>query len=461
MKSRPYAQLTLKNLLKFVSGYDKITLYYISGFIMKKRAIPLLLAAFAAACLAGGCGSGESGSIIILDGKNEQTKKTALTVYGHRTDRYSLSVIESALQGYMSAYSADVSYEGAADAYYWNALDTRYKTDNLDDVFMTDRDRLLTMQDSLADLTDAVNADAYNEFTRSQLYSADGKIYAAPTGISTYGLYVNYDLLQKHGQSVPRNLSEFTAVCDYFVKNGVAPLVCNNYSSLSSLILARGLHETYARSDTADEIEKFNANPSALAAPLSDGVDLVYSMIESNWIDLTEAAGTQSLCDDLSLFARGDRPFMITGGWASATLRRILKREGKSLSYGIHAYPVLESSSVLVAQADSLISVKKGENERAAKQLVSALTSPAVLLGLSENQSRFTALGGHTQIDSDSAIIPSASYLVKGKYVVGSDRNLAVPLDSMLGECGTLILGGSSADAVKARLLGLLKGAAV
>lgn len=427
---------------------------------MKKRALSLLLASFAAAaCLACGCGDG-GGSIIILDGAKEPAETSRITVYGHRCDRHSLGVIENALQGFMEVNPyVSASYESAAELQYWDSLDKRYKTGNLDDVFMTDRDRVIKMSadGALADISGAINANALNDFARSQLYGKDGAVYAVPACISTYGLYVNYTLLEKHGASVPRNLSEFTAVCDYFAGRGITPLVCNNYSSLRSLIVARGMYDTYCVADTESEISQFNADPSLLSERLNTGVDFVYSMIESGWIDPYETAVNRNMSDELALFAEGERPFMITGGWASSTLKEMLENSGAAMSYGIHPYPILDSASVLVVQADSLLSVKGGEKAERAKKLVTALTEPQTLLSLCENQSRFTVLKGQTQIYSDSSIIPSASYLTKGKFVVGSDFNLDVPLDGFLTVCGEMITGGESADDVKARLLDMLK----
>ena len=212
----------------------------------------------------------------------------------------------------------------------------------------------------------------------------------------------------------------------------------------------------YSSAETAKEIAKFNADPLLLTRPLNDGIDLVYTILDNGWIDVEEAALTAHLSGDLDLFANGTRPFMVTGGWASSSLKYNLKKQDITLSYGIHAYPVLDSASVLVAQTDSLVSVKKGGNENEAKKLVSVLTHPQTILELNENQSRFTVLNGHTQINSDSAIIPSASYLTKGKYVIGSDSNLSVPLDAILDKCVSSILKGRNADEVKAQLAGLL-----
>lgn len=428
---------------------------------MKKRVLFTLLASVtAAACLACGCEVTDD-SLSIIDG--ETTAQTAsLSIFGHRADRYSLSVIENTLQSFMSKYSdLTVTYESAPATNYWQALDRRNSSGKLDDVFMIDRDRLITMTDGLLDVSDAVDKSIFSNFARSQMPSG-GAIYAVPTAVTTYGLYVNYDLLEKHGkQQAPKNLSEFTAVCDYFVKNGITPIVCNNDCSLRSLILARGLYDTYCTAGTESKIAQYNKAPTTLAEPLNEGIDFVYEMIASKWIDVEDAASTSNLSGDLLKFATGEYPFMITGGWVSTTLRQILEENGKSLYYDILPYHVKnDSSSVLVAQTD-FICVKKDAGAQA-KELLSLLVSPAALLNLSYGQSCFSPVEGANFIkDADSAIIPSATYLNGLNVVNGSDLNLKIPLDTYLTECVKMILNGKEKDEVKTHLLSLLEGASL
>ena len=423
---------------------------------MKKRTLSILAALCAAACVAGGCGSGNSGSILILDGA-DKTDAVRLTVYGNFGDRYSLNVIEDTLQKFMSENSVIATYESAGENVFWQALDRRHSSGNLDDIFAIEHDRLTAMsaEGLLCDLSDIVNDKIFNDFARSQITDENGKIYAVPTSLSTYGLYVNYDLLQKNNLSVPSNLDEFGTICDIF-KDDVTPIICNNYSSLSSLIVAVGMYDTYCTADLSGEIEKFNLNPSLIIPQLERGINFVFDMIEKGWIDIDQAASAGISSGDAELFATGKYPFMITGGWISDTLKETL--DNKSLSYAIYPYPVLENSSVLVAKTD-LLSVRKGENETEAKKLLSYLTNSQSIISLNENRCRFSPLN-ITQINADATIMPSANSLfTKGKYVVYSDNRLSLPVDSILRECTDLILyEGADAATVKDYLALLING---
>ncbi len=425
---------------------------------MKKRALFSILASITlTAAFACGCETTDD-SLKILDG--ETTANTAvLSVFGYRADRSSLNVIESTLQGFMSKYEdVTVIYESAAPVNYWDALKIRSSSGNLDDVFMINRDRLISMTDELSPITDAVDKNDFSDFARSQLYFENGELYAVPTAITTYGLYLNYDLLQKYGERVPQDYTEFTAVCRELKAKGITPIVCNNDSTLRSLILARGLYETYYNDDTDKKIAQFNETPAAIAEPLNDGIDFVYEMIENGLIDIEQAFATTDLSGDLRQFATGEYPFMITGGWASSTLRQILEETGNSINYDIRPYYLNNGNSVLVAQTD-FICMKKGARANT-KELVSYLASPDALTRLCYGQSCFSPVKGANYIrEADSAIVPSAPYLNGINIVNGSDANLKIPLDTYLTECVNMILNGEEKDGVKAHLFTLLEGA--
>lgn len=424
---------------------------------MKRRAIFTLCAALCAAtAVISGCAASGSGSILILDGVVGGTSST-VKMYGNRADRYSLSVIESTLQKFMAENSVIATYESATDKAYLQSLERRYSSANLDDIFTIEHDLLFDMKDSgiLADLTQTVDIDSFNDIVKSQLY-IEGSIYAVPTSISTYGLYVNHDLLAEYGYTqAPTTLAEFSKMCATFKNNAITPIICNNFSSISSLIYAVGMYGAYSGGNTAGELKEFNSNPTALYSGISKGIDFVYEMIANDWIDIEQAALCEQGTTDLELFSSGQYPFMIAGSWTSDTNK---EKEGKQFEYIIYPYPVLENGSVLVVKPD-MLSVKKGENEELSKKLVSLMTKSETLLSLNHWLSRFSPLKD-LQEDASEEIILSASNLQEGKFVICGDMRLSVPLESYLSTCSALILQNKSAEDVKATLYSLLGGTA-
>jgi len=433
---------------------------------MKKRTLALACAAaVAAAGMLGGCSWKKHGNIIVNDPKKDNENDKEISFYGYQSDTLNLRVIEDVLHGFMNENKGiNIIYESAKGTAYWEAFKRRYFSGNLDDIFMVDHDRIVGMfdrQNDLVDLSDVLDLSKFRPAVREQMQDADGAVYFVPLSVSTLNLYVNYDVLAAHGQKLPENFKEFSEVCDYFVKNtDVAPVIANNYTSLRTVMTARSMAEVYA-GDARSAIKEFNQNPEALAAQYEAGVDLAADMVDKGWIDKEEAlAATGTSLDpagDLGLFVQNERPFMITGGWASTRV----KDEAPGLNYGVYPLPVLGDGSVLVTEMTTCVSINADCAEREeAKDFISYMMQPNVLWDYNNSQSSYMSFDDN-RVPDDKAIAPSAEFLAAGKnIVIGSDFRLTVPLNDTLTECGLMLLRGENRQAVKEYLLNQLKKAA-
>jgi raffinose/stachyose/melibiose transport system substrate-binding protein len=287
---------------------------------------------------------------------------------------------------------------------------------------------------------------------RSQFTEADGSVYFLPTQISTFGLYVNYDLLKAYGLDVPTNWGEFSAVCDTFVDHGIVPIIGNNMTTWRSLIAAKSLYPVYQTDHPEALIASFNTRETDIMDYLASGIDLVGEMLDRGWFDKEEALNTTSTSDDLVLFSKGDRPFMITGGWASPRLMAL----DPQFEYGIYPFPILEDGSVLVMNVDTCISVAAhAGNVDTAKDFVEYLTQPDIIMDYCNTQSSYTPLDD-SRTPSDPTIAPSVEYLFNGQSVIGSDFRLELPLDNAENEIGRLMLSGMGTEEAKEKMAELL-----
>lgn len=145
------------------------------------------------------------------------------------------------------------------------------------------------------------------------------------------------------GCSDRENLGELYAVCDYFVSQGITPIIANNDISLKTVVLAKGLYPLYQKKDTKGEIQRFNERQEDIAETLYPGFALVQQILERGWVNREEALNTEKTKDDIVLFAKGERPFLLTGAWAVPRLRGLKP----DFDFEVRAYPVLNDSSVL------------------------------------------------------------------------------------------------------------------
>jgi raffinose/stachyose/melibiose transport system substrate-binding protein len=253
---------------------------------------------------------------------------------------------------------------------------------------------------------------------------------------------------------VPTNWEEFSEECDAFVALGIVPIIGNNFTTWRSLIAAKGLYPVYQMEHPEEMIEKFNSGEVDIMDYLSDGIDMVGEMLDRGWFDKVEALNTGSTSDDLELFAQGDRPFMITGGWASPRVKAL----EPAFSYGIYPFPILEDGSVLVMNVDTCISVAAhADYADEAKDFVEYLTQPDVITDYCNTQSSYTPLDDD-RTPTDETIAPSVEYLFNGQSVIGSDYRLDLPLDNAENEIGQDMLSGMSPEEAKEKMEELLYG---
>lgn len=412
------------------------------------RIIGIAMCAIIACIAFVGCTQNSRGIILTFDDNESGNKNVNISFFGYKADSHDLVPFEKAMNAFMNNNpGVTVSYEGINGDKYWDALDKRIANHDFDDVIMVRHETVLRLGSAgmLADLSGLKTTSQYAEFMSKQFTADNGAVYFLPTAISSFGLYVNYDLLKVHGQSVPTKLSEFTAVCDYFVRRGITPIIANNDTSFRTVIVGRSMFDVYQSQNPSNEIAKFNTNPHLLVEKLRSGFELVGAMIGKKWIDTAEVLDTVGTKDDLDLFVAGNRPFMLIGSWESP---RVAAKKPK-FNYGVHPYPIMDDGSVMVVDANMCISVNAASaRAEQSKKLVEHLTSPDTMWGICDGQSGYMPIVGE-RTPSDAAIKPSSEYIVKNRNVIGSDYKLTLPLDAKLLECTLEVLQGVTiADAL-------------
>lgn len=398
------------------------------------------------------CGCGQTKSYTADTGAEADVK---LSFFGYKADALNLTAIEDCLGNFMDEHpDIEIVYEGLKGNVYWDAFDKRLETGNVDDIIMIDHDRLLEMssEGKLADLSDLAGIDNFTELMRGQIQNDDGSVYFLPLCISAHGFYCNLDLLAEYGQAVPTNYEELAEVCDFFVSEGITPIIVNNYDSLLTTVIAKGMYSVYQSDDSAEIINQFNSGEKNIAEQLLPGLELVQTFIDRGWIDREEALVTNLTSDDIALFAEGNHPFMITGGWASPRVEALKP----DFDFMIYPYPVLEDGSVLVATANTCISVSaESEHTEEAKAFAEFVIQKDVIWEYCDSQSSFTPLYDD-RLPSDSHVAPMFEYLTNGRSVIGADYNITLPLDSSLRQVTLDMLGGMSAEDAAAELETLL-----
>ena len=214
-----------------------------------------------------GCTQKQGENIVFNYTQKEEQQQINLTFFGYKYEALNVMAIEDALHGFMDEYpEISITYDGIKGAEYYEVLNKRIATGNGDDIIMVDHERVLELgeQGKLADLSGISTLDNFSDLALSQI-DAGGKVYYLPTSISAFGLYCNLDLLKEYKQEIPENIAEFEAVCDYFVSQGITPIVANNDISLKTAAIAKAMLPVYRKEDVMTELERFNSGEADLA----------------------------------------------------------------------------------------------------------------------------------------------------------------------------------------------------
>ena len=278
----------------------------------------------------------------------------------------------------------------------------------------------------------------FSDSILSQMQSSDGKIYWLPTTVSAFGLYCNLDLLEQHGQKVPTNLGEWQAVCDYFVEQGITPIVANNDISLKTLVLAHGFYPLYQDNKQAEAFVKLNSGEARLSDYLADGLALARDFCDKGYINAGLALQTNRTSDDLFEFVQGETPFMLTGVWAAGRVKGM----EPGFDFKVVPYPVLPDGAVLVINPDIRLSVSaQSTNQELAKQFLAYFMQPENLRQLADNQASFSPLLDE-YMPSLSEIHDIVFSYRNQAAVIGADSQIKFPIWNIMDDAVEELLFG-------------------
>ena len=326
---------------------------------------------------------------------------------------------------------------------YYEALRKRMAAGKGDDVFMVNHDIVLELEaeGQLADLSELSTIPEYTDQMLSQMRS-DGVINWVPTTVSVFGLYCNLDLLREHNQKVPGNLHEWENVCDYFVKQGITPIIANNDISLKTLAIGRGFYSLYQEGLQEEAYTRLNQGEENLSEYLTTGFSIAEDFISKAYIDAGKAVNTKKTSDDLQEFVKGESPFMLTGAWAAGRVE--LMEPG--FDFQVVPYPILEDGELLVINADTRLSVNADSSHvEAAKRFVEYFTQPENIQRFADQQSSFIPLksGNPSSVKEIQPLIPCYQ---SGRIVIGTDGLLNLPIWELTAQVSEKLLSGEPLD---------------
>ena len=121
---------------------------------------------------------------------------------------------------------------------------------NMDDLYLMNPDtiQVLGKEGNLLDLSGLACAQNLRDVVKAA-NTVDGKLVAIPQEIVAYGLFINKDMFDQYGLSLPNTPEEFLECCRVFKENGIETPVGANRWWLETFVFAQAFADLYTGGD--------------------------------------------------------------------------------------------------------------------------------------------------------------------------------------------------------------------
>jgi len=284
-------------------------------------------------------------------------------------------------------------------------------------------------------------AAAMTDAARQQC-TIDGHVVSVPMNMIAYALYVNVDLLEKYGLSVPNTKQEFLDCCKVLKENGVMPLVGNRWW-LENFVLTQGLAELYLEEGTQEKIEKLNSGQTSISSYLRPGFEFIAELMEKEYFDV-EFASKAEAGDERDLFLDGQAAFVIHyDGAVDDTVYGT-----HSFEMAVIGFPTDEYGQVNLMNAANRICINsESDQPDAAIRLVETMCSKESITNMVKENGGFA-----TRSDVETTRIPMLEQVYEnvdsGHVIPGQNPNIKVEQWGNTCQLIQELLAGTSVDEV-------------
>ena len=264
---------------------------------MRKRAVVPVLMGVTLFALAA-CGQKETGNRNLVSGREEERE----TVYMFGPMEKSRPDAKNTARS-----AADITFMRAEDELnltveyrIYTAEDYQEKTYDevlldrarhyMDDLYLMNPDsiRILGEEGKLADLSDLESAQNLREVVKTA-NTINGKLVAIPQEVVVYGLFVNKNMFDQYGLSLPEKPEDLMECCRVFKENGIETPIGANRWWLETIVLAQAYADLYNGGDTEAKIQALNDKETRYSDYMRPGFEYLKEMIDKGYIDARAA----------------------------------------------------------------------------------------------------------------------------------------------------------------------------
>ena len=416
---------------------------------MRKRAVVPVLMGVTLFALAA-CGQKETGNRNLVSGREEERE----TVYMFGPMEKSRPDAKNTARS-----AADITFMRAEDELnltveyrIYTAEDYQEKTydevlldrarHSMDDLYLMNPDsiRILGEEGKLADLSDLESAQNLREVVKTA-NTIDGKLVAIPQEVVVYGLFVNKDMFDQYGLSLPEKPEDLMECCRVFKENGIETPIGANRWWLETIVLAQAYADLYNGGDTEAKIQALNDKEARYSDYMRPGFEYLKEMIDKGYIDARAAYTYEAIEGEGADFLAQKTP-IVMAYWGAANSDTAYGNPDFNMQ--VIGFPSEYGPMPVVPITGYGISAG-AEHPENARKVLDVITSDEALK-LYSDINHVISPSVNVQVDCIDALKPLNDRINEGVYVLGA--NAGMELEQWGNTCLIVreLLNGASVD---------------
>ena len=416
---------------------------------MKKGAAVILLAGVMVCGLAA-CGKKAPEDKNLVSGREEE--KATVYLFGpmEKANPHAKNVARSAFD--VTVMEAEEALNLTMEYRTYTAENYQEKTydevlvdrarNHMDDIYLMNPDsiRILGEEGKLADLSNLESAKNLREAVKTA-NTIDGKLVAIPQEVVVYGLFINKDMFDQYGLSLPEKPEDLMECCRVFKENGIETPIGANRWWLETIVFAQAYADLYNGGDTKAKIQALNDKEAKYSDYMRPGFEYLKEMIDKGYIDAKKAYTYEAIEGEGPDFLAQKTP-IVMAYWGAANTETAYGNPDFNLQ--VIGFPSDYGPMPVVPMTGYGISAE-AEHLEDAKKVLDIITSDACLKTYTDIN-HVISPSKNVEVDCIDALKPLNDRINEGVYVLGA--NASMELEQWGNTCLIVreLLNGASVD---------------
>ena len=319
---------------------------------------------------------------------------------------------------------------------------------NMDDLYLLNPDTIqaLGMEGKLMDLSGLDCAKNLREVVKTA-NTVNGKLVAIPQEVVAYGLFINQDIFDQCGLSLPETPDEFLTCCNVLKAHGYETPVGANRWWLETFVLAQAFAELYNGGNTQAEIEALNNGTARYSDYMRSGFEFLQEMIDQGYVDAEKAYFSEAIEGEGPDFMAGKTP-IVMAYWGAANTDTAYGNPNFNLQ--IIGFPSSLGQMPVIPMTGFAVGAE-AEHAQDAMLTMEVILSDEALQAYSEIN-KVISPSKNVEVDCIPALKPLKDRIEEGVYVLGANAGMKMEQWGNTCQVVRMLLSGSTVDECMAEL---------